>query len=337
LAAKLAGFPGANGGADFADEEIGVVPVFLDDPEIFRNVVDNLQTGIYLTDCERRIVFWNQGAEHITGYKRHEVVGRFCRDNILMHCNEAGAVLCEAECPLAESIRDGKQKEGQLYLRHKTGHQVPVKVWTMAIRNARGAIIGAAESFEVRNPDSEQERHQSTLAAHGCLDMTTGLPNHGLTRSHLRESLVLFAEHHLPFGVLCIQLDELVEFEGAHSYEAMHAILHVSARTVAHVLGPTAFLGRWAENQFLAILPECDRVELEKLRHEIHRVVNCSGIRWWGDPLSTRASVGWAMVEPDDTVESVVGRALQDLGPASAGQQSQRRPVPPTGHCGGES
>jgi PAS domain S-box-containing protein len=249
--------------------------VFLDDPEIFRNVVDNLQTGIYLTDCQRRIMFWNKGAEHITGYMRHEVVGRFCRDNILMHCNEAGTILCEGECPLAESIRDGKQKEGQFYLRHKTGYQVPVKVWTIAIRDARGAIVGAAESFEVRNTASEQERHQSTLAAHGCLDTTTGLPNHGLTRSHLRESLVLFAEHHLPFGVLCIQL-ELVEFEAAHSWEAMHAILQVSARTIAHILGPTAFLGRWAENQFLAILPECGRVELEKLRHETYRVVNSS-------------------------------------------------------------
>ena len=103
------------------------------------------------------------------------------------------------------------------------------------------------------------------------------------------------------------------------------------------VLGPTAFLGRWAEHQFLAILPECDRVELEKLRHEIYRVVNSSGIRWWGDPLSTRASVGWAMVESDDTVESVVQRALQTLGLRAAGQENHPGAFPPIGHGGSES
>lgn len=64
--------------------------MLLDDPEIFRCVVDSLQTGIYITDCEHRIVFWNSGAEQITGFLRHEMVGRYCREQVLVHCNEAG-------------------------------------------------------------------------------------------------------------------------------------------------------------------------------------------------------------------------------------------------------
>ena len=54
-------------------------------PDVFREVLEELQVGVYFTDLQRRIVFWNSGAERISGYLRQEVLGRNCRDNILVH------------------------------------------------------------------------------------------------------------------------------------------------------------------------------------------------------------------------------------------------------------
>jgi two-component system, cell cycle response regulator len=51
-----------------------------DSPEIFHVVLESLQTGVYFVDRNRRTLFWNEGAEKITGYLRHDGVGRFCRD-----------------------------------------------------------------------------------------------------------------------------------------------------------------------------------------------------------------------------------------------------------------
>ena len=51
------------------------------DPEIFRTVLSSLQTGVYLMDRDRKIHFWNDGAEKITGYLRQEVVARFAAAN----------------------------------------------------------------------------------------------------------------------------------------------------------------------------------------------------------------------------------------------------------------
>jgi PAS domain-containing protein len=36
------------------------------DPEVFQNVLNSFPPGVYLADRERKIVFWNQGAERIT-------------------------------------------------------------------------------------------------------------------------------------------------------------------------------------------------------------------------------------------------------------------------------
>ena len=45
------------------------------DPSYYRAILESLPTGVYVVDPERRILFWNDGAEQITGYRRHEIIG----------------------------------------------------------------------------------------------------------------------------------------------------------------------------------------------------------------------------------------------------------------------
>ena len=62
-----------------------------EDPETYRTIQESLQTGICVVDLRRTIVLWSDGAEQITGYLRHEVVGHECVDNMLPHCNQPAA------------------------------------------------------------------------------------------------------------------------------------------------------------------------------------------------------------------------------------------------------
>ena len=43
--------------------------------DLYREIVENMHDGIYFVDRERRITYWNKGAERITGYTAAEVVG----------------------------------------------------------------------------------------------------------------------------------------------------------------------------------------------------------------------------------------------------------------------
>ncbi len=40
----------------------------LNDPAIYQTILEGLDTGVYIVDLNRRIRFWNEGAEKITGY-----------------------------------------------------------------------------------------------------------------------------------------------------------------------------------------------------------------------------------------------------------------------------
>ncbi len=54
------------------------------------NIIDAANEGIYVTDRERRFILWNRAAEKIAGYKKNEIIGRRCQDNILNHVDGRG-------------------------------------------------------------------------------------------------------------------------------------------------------------------------------------------------------------------------------------------------------
>jgi two-component system, cell cycle response regulator len=302
----------------------------LKDPEVFRIVLDSLQTGVTVADRNGKIQFWNQGAERLTGHKRHEVVGRSCRDNILVQCNDQGCVACGATCPISRTLHEGKPQEAKMQLRHKEGHPVHVLMRLAPLRDPHGSIMGIAESFDEQNFGAERDRNRHTLAAHGCMDESTDVPNHEFTQFHLGKNLASFSRYHLPFGVILIQIDRLAHFRAAYGPPAGDAVLRVVAQTMKNAFRPSDFVGRWAEDQFLAILINCGDHGVEKTWERIRKIVTCAGLRWWSDELSVTTSVGYAKAQAGDSIESLLNRATGSLpepcavpaAPASASSQA---------------
>lgn len=115
-------------------------------PELLNLLAD----GAYITDTDRQIVFWNQAAQRITGWRSEEVVGRSCRDNILVHVDKDGHPLCGHEhCPLHRCIITGEPSAGPLlvFAQHRSGSRIPVEVTVAPIRNHSGQILGGIEVF----------------------------------------------------------------------------------------------------------------------------------------------------------------------------------------------
>ena len=82
----------------------------------------------------------------------------------------------------------------------------------------------------------------------GCLDDVTGLPNQAMMQSHLREMLGTFAELHIPFGIVCVEVFELDQFRARYGQEAATSMLRVLARTLRNAVWPADFVGRWSED-----------------------------------------------------------------------------------------
>lgn len=141
-----------------------------------RQVLESLADGVYITDLNRKILFWNDAAARITGWSTHEVVGRTCYDNVLIHVDKDGHQLCGHEhCPLHRAIQTGHGSHEPMlvFAQHKLGGRVPVEVSVSPMRTPDGAIVGGIEVFRDVSPlmDDLQRAQLIQRGALGC-----GLP-----------------------------------------------------------------------------------------------------------------------------------------------------------------
>lgn len=284
------------------------------DPEIYRDILDELQIGVSVLDLQRRIVFWSDGAEQITGYSRIDVLGHTCTDNILQHCNQSSCELCAERCPIVKALHGAKPVEGIGFIHHRSGHRIPVHTWAIPLRDKHGSIIGIIQTFEgevvVNGPNPNDQR----MRERGWLDLVTALPNQAMMQSHLRETLGTFADLEIPFAVVCLEIHEFSTFRARYGQEGATSMLQVLARTLRNTVWPTDFVGRWCETQFLVILCGCGEDSLQAVVDRMRRMMSNANIVWWGEELTLRISIGHASAIVGDTVESIMQRAKASLG-----------------------
>jgi diguanylate cyclase (GGDEF)-like protein len=153
------------------------------------------------------------------------------------------------------------------------------------------------------------------------LDEPTGVANHDVMLSRLREALTIFTETQLPFGVICVRVDELGRLRANYGQEAASSILRVMAQTLENTLRPTDYVGRWSGDQFLAILTGCSELGLPAVCGRLRKMIASGSIEWWGGELFAGAvSMGTAFPESGDTVETLVDRVQRSLAKACNSQ-----------------
>jgi diguanylate cyclase (GGDEF)-like protein/PAS domain S-box-containing protein len=288
------------------------MPAFRD-PETYRDILGGLQIGVSVLDLQRKIVFWSDGAEQITGYSRIDVLGHSCTDNVLLHCNQIGCEMCAEKCSLATALCTAQPVEAMSFIHHKSGHRTPVHTWAIPLRDRSGSIIGIIQTFEGEFSVAGPDPNLRSMQERGCLDDLTGLPNQAVMHSHLREMLGTFAELQIPFSIVFVEAHDLSQFGRRYGQEAATSILRVLGRTLRNTVWPTDFVGRWSEFRFLAILSGCGESALQSVSDRMFGLLSGATLQWWGQELSVGISMSRTGALAGDTVESLVARAQHAL------------------------
>jgi diguanylate cyclase (GGDEF)-like protein/PAS domain S-box-containing protein len=299
-----------------------------EDPGVYRDILDGLQIGVSVLDTHHKIVFWSDGAEQITGYARIDVLGHFCSENILLHCDRNSCEMCVENCFAASALQDGKAAESLISIHHRAGHWIPVRAWTIPLRDKKGSIIGAIQTFESEFAANGPDPNDRSMKERGCLDYATDLPNHAMMQSHLRESLGTFAELEIPFAIVFLEVQELAQFRAKYGQEGATSMVRVLARTLRNAVWPTDFVGRWEDDRFLVILSGCDADALHIVRERMLRRMAGVTIQWWGQELSLTMQIGSTSAVAGDTIESLVLRSQADVREARIANLAGGSPQP---------
>jgi diguanylate cyclase (GGDEF)-like protein/PAS domain S-box-containing protein len=291
--------------------------------ELYRMVLDSLPVAVCAVDGEGRVILWNEGAERVTGYLRQDVLGRLCTEAFLEHADMENNPLDGTATPLLETMRDGRRLNVQASLRKKSGQSVGVHLRTVPLRGEDGRMQGAAELFEEVITRTPTDRRHDKLAVAGCMDQLTGILNHSMIQAHLQEALSLHKVYPVPFCAICISIDGLPKIRERYGQAAVDATLNVVAQTLESALRPTDFLGRWLEQEFLAILTECGKDDAMKVGERLLKMAQRAHVSWWGDTWGVTISIGATPVQDMDTAGGVVGRAEEGMRKSSEGGGNQ--------------
>jgi len=104
-------------------------------------ILESISDGVFTVDMEWRITSFNRAAEEITGISRGEAVGRLCYEVFR-------SSMCEIECALRKTLKTGKPIIGRSgYIVTSDGARIPISVSTAVLRDAKGRVVGGAETF----------------------------------------------------------------------------------------------------------------------------------------------------------------------------------------------
>lgn len=294
------------------------------DSEQSRKILDTVYDGVYLVDLDRRITFWNKGAEEITGFKASEVIGRFCRDNVLVHVDERGVNLCGSEtCPAVKAIEQGWTGEVDVYLHHKYGHRVPIRTRLAPLEDADGNIKGAVEVFSDNYSRLETRMAIDRLERLALLDPLTGLGNRRHAEMHLRDRLDELGRYGWPFGLLFLDIDHFKRVNDSYGHDAGDKVLKVVARTASGLIRSSDMLSRWGGEEFTANIGNVDEGELGIAAEKVRRMVEQSFISIDNSSLRITVSIGGTLAKTEDTVESLVDRADRLMYRSKEGGRNQ--------------
>jgi diguanylate cyclase (GGDEF)-like protein/PAS domain S-box-containing protein len=275
----------------------------------FYEILENLYDGLYITDLQRRILFWNKAAERITGFSSEEVIGKSCADDILCHVDEAGCNLCENNCPLSTTIKSGLPHESEIYLRHKQGHRVPVSVRVTPRFDDNGKVIGGIELFSDISCREVTELRLKELQQQAVVDHLTQMPNRVYLERELKVRMEEYRRTQAVFGVISIDIDHFKQVNDTYGHDIGDAVLIMVANTLLANARPFDLFGRWGGEEFIGLIRNISQANIEQFANRLRALVGASSHAKTAPGVSVTISIGITLVTPKDSISSLLKRA----------------------------
>lgn len=277
--------------------------------DLYKRILDNLYDGVYFVDPDRRITYWNSGAERITGYRPDEAVGRRCQDGFLVHVDDRGNSLCLNGCPLSSTMANGRPLETEIYLQHKDGYRVPIHVRATPIRDGTGCVVGAVEVFSDNSRVAAISDLNKELRQLSLLDPLTEVGNRRFLEQQLMARLDEQDRYGWRVGVLFVDVDHFKEINDRNDHIVGDRVIRMVARTLVNGIRSFDIVGRWGGDEFVVLIVNVDEGQLHTVSEKLRRLIESSGFTEGGETIRVTVSIGGVLAAAGENPEAVVRRA----------------------------
>ncbi|MBW1723369.1 MAG: sigma 54-interacting transcriptional regulator [Deltaproteobacteria bacterium] len=113
------------------------------DPSFSSLLLESMADGVFTLNERGEISTWNPAMERISGYSAEEAIGRSCT---LLNFTRCFSKACPAGIEECGIYQEGRLDGRECFLRHKSGHDVPVLKSARLVKDKNGAVKGVVET-----------------------------------------------------------------------------------------------------------------------------------------------------------------------------------------------
>ena len=275
----------------------------------YQQILDSLYDGLYITDTNRTIIYWNKAAETITGFSADEIIGKRCSDNVLNHIDENGTKLCLSKCPLSIAMKQALPQETSIYLHHKNGQRIPVNVRVSPLFDEHGTLIGAVELFSNCSKQKNTEILFKEMEKLALIDTLTQIPNRRFLEKQLLAAFDEIKRFHIPSGFIFVDIDNFKTINDTYGHTIGDRVLKFVAATLQNITRTFDTAARWGGDEFALIIHNITTNSLSEIANRIRILIENSFLIHDFNHIGVTISAGATMIQEDDTIESLISRA----------------------------
>jgi len=123
-------------------------------------------------------------------------------------------------------------------------------------------------------------------------DVLTGIGNRGAILDLLHRELERAARARGSTGVLMLDLDHFKTINDSHGHLVGDVVLKEVANRICHVVRPYDFVGRYGGEEFLVILPGCNKEQAQQVGERIRQAICADPVLTAGSEICLTISVG---------------------------------------------
>lgn len=273
--------------------------------QLLQSIMDaSLTPTVVIKICGGEVVFVNRKGAETYGGAFENALGR--RDYIDFPDPK------DKERVFSEIMRNGQVKDIEVRLCVKNGE--PFWALFSGVRMQYGDDPCLLFDFvDISKRKALEERLQNSAAA----DLLTGAMNKAALAEFSEREIARAQRKKTPFGILMFDLDKLGEINDAYGREAGDAALKSFAAMCRRSLRPTDGFARVGGEEFVALLPETDRVSLLAAAERLRMACERSPVLFGDKELRMTVSIGASIYDPekpadiDDLIKRAEGAVLK--------------------------
>ena len=256
-----------------------------------RGVLAALGEGVFGVDREGRCTFVNPAAVSMVGLPESEVLGQDTH-TLFHHSGHNGQPYPRAECPVHQTIQDGRIRHVEDWFICKDGSRFPVELIVTPLED-NGELAGAVVALQDISERMKIEEKLRHLSYH---DMLTGLPNRLLFSDRLKQAIATAKRDKIhKLSLMFMDLDNFKEINDSHGHVAADLVLKEVASRIQDCLRESDTAARMGGDEFVVLLPAIEApddamIVAKKIRHAL-----CQPIDLGKHGLTVTTSIGIAV------------------------------------------